>query len=274
MFYPFFRAHCSIDNTYREPWLQTEAVQTVIREAVFNRYHLIYYLYTAFEQAATLGVPIMRPMFVEFPEETEMFNTASQFMWGDNILVSPKLSSPGTSSDEIWQVSTVLPTSVTWYNLITKLVETETQIDKNYTNDQIPCWVKAGSIIPILNHQRELSLLRALVNPLSLQIYLNPASMDATGRLFLDDGQSTSPLKSSFTFTFDEQGNLTFTADKGSDYHPSSSIDLITIYGVKSEPTSVTDANGTSLASTFDSTHSRLQVPNLNVPLDQLTSQV
>jgi hypothetical protein len=56
-------------------------------------------------------------------------------MWGDNILVSPKLSSPGTSSDEIWQVSTVLPTSVTWYNLITKLVETETQIDKNYTND-------------------------------------------------------------------------------------------------------------------------------------------
>ena len=32
-------------------------------------------------------------------------------------------------------------------------------------------WVKAGSIIPILNHKNELSLLRAIVNPIRLEIY-------------------------------------------------------------------------------------------------------
>lgn len=67
MFYPFFRAHCSIDNTEREPWLQTERVQNAIREAVFYRYNLIHYLYTAFDEAATEGTPIMRPMFLDFP---------------------------------------------------------------------------------------------------------------------------------------------------------------------------------------------------------------
>jgi alpha-glucosidase (family GH31 glycosyl hydrolase) len=67
----------------------------------------------------------MRPMFVEFPEEEALFGTATQFMFGDNILISPKLDQPHRQ-DQPWQsgdltakwlVRTQLPQSANWYNL-------------------------------------------------------------------------------------------------------------------------------------------------------------
>jgi alpha-glucosidase (family GH31 glycosyl hydrolase) len=91
-FFPFYRAHCSIDNVVREPWLQTVRVQEVIRNSVFLRYSLIHYLQTAFDEASTQGTPIMRPMFLEFPSDTSVFDKASQFMFGEHILVSAKVN--------------------------------------------------------------------------------------------------------------------------------------------------------------------------------------
>lgn len=54
-FYPFFRAHNEHNSQDREPWLQTERVQKVIRNAIFLRYSLANYFYTCFYQAATEG---------------------------------------------------------------------------------------------------------------------------------------------------------------------------------------------------------------------------
>jgi alpha 1,3-glucosidase len=48
MYYPFFRAHTHIDYPNREPWLQTQRVQTAIRDTINRRYDLIHYIYTAF----------------------------------------------------------------------------------------------------------------------------------------------------------------------------------------------------------------------------------
>jgi alpha 1,3-glucosidase len=55
MYYPFFRAHCSIDNVDREPWAQSERVQTIIRDSINKRYDMIHYLYTTFQHATMTG---------------------------------------------------------------------------------------------------------------------------------------------------------------------------------------------------------------------------
>lgn len=68
MYMPFFRAHCDINNVDREPWIQTERVQNVIRDAINRRYDMILYLYTTFHRATETGVPLMRTMWMEFPE--------------------------------------------------------------------------------------------------------------------------------------------------------------------------------------------------------------
>jgi alpha 1,3-glucosidase len=56
----------------REPWLYDTETQEVIKESVFLRYRLIHYLYTAFYNATLTGVPIMRPMWLEFPKDDSL----------------------------------------------------------------------------------------------------------------------------------------------------------------------------------------------------------
>ena len=78
------RAHNNIPNKYnplanvtnfanREPWLQSERIQKVIRASIAQRYSQMHYLYTAFYQANTQGLPIMRPVWMEFPTDNNTF---------------------------------------------------------------------------------------------------------------------------------------------------------------------------------------------------------
>ena len=49
-------------------------------------------------------------------------------------------------------------------------------------------YVKAGTILPILLHQNALSLLRAISNPLLMEVFVNKGK--AVGMLYLDDGET------------------------------------------------------------------------------------
>lgn len=88
-FQPFFRGHAHIDTKRREPWLFGEPYTTHIRAAIRTRYALLPYLYTLFHEASVSGMPVMRPMFVEFPEDDATFSMGDQFMLGPAILVKP-----------------------------------------------------------------------------------------------------------------------------------------------------------------------------------------
>lgn len=94
MYMPFFRAHCDINNVDREPWIQTQRVQNVIRDAINRRYDMIHYLYTTFREATQTGKPLMRPMWFEFPDDALFVSTDSQFMLGESMLVAPKIITP------------------------------------------------------------------------------------------------------------------------------------------------------------------------------------
>lgn len=73
-------------------WHQEQTLQEVIKRAVFLRYSLIHYLYTTFGlEYVEDGLPIMRPMLLEFPEEENLLRIESQFMFGSSLLFAPKL---------------------------------------------------------------------------------------------------------------------------------------------------------------------------------------
>ena len=94
-----------------------------MREAVNFRYTFTHYLYTLFYTASTEGLPIMRPMWQEFPKDEAMFNVENQFMYGNNILVAPKVGDPANvknSTDNSWQVNITLPVSACWYSYYSK----------------------------------------------------------------------------------------------------------------------------------------------------------
>ena len=118
MYFPFFRAHSHLENTHREPWLQSQRVQDVIRDSVYKRYAMIHYVYATFYQATQTGMPLMRPMWLEFPDETIFEAMETQFMLGDSMLVAPKLTAPTDEleAEQKQEVTFTLPEGAIWYD--------------------------------------------------------------------------------------------------------------------------------------------------------------
>ena len=90
--------------------MQNERIQNVIRNAIMMRYDLIHYIYTMFYQGSSQAFPLVRAMWFEFPKEENLIGLDPQFMFGENLLVCPKLVEP-EDNDRIWTVSCTLPAS-------------------------------------------------------------------------------------------------------------------------------------------------------------------
>lgn len=71
-YYPFFRGHGHLETKRREPWLFGEDNTRRNRASLRERYALLPYLYTLFWESHTQGTPIMRPLWYEFPEVSEV----------------------------------------------------------------------------------------------------------------------------------------------------------------------------------------------------------
>jgi alpha-glucosidase (family GH31 glycosyl hydrolase) len=65
----------------------------------------------------------MRPVWYEFPTDTNTFSISRQFMWGDNMLVAPKIGEPepvSIAQNGIYNYQVYLPPSSDWYFYDTK----------------------------------------------------------------------------------------------------------------------------------------------------------
>jgi hypothetical protein len=64
-----------------------EKNKRLIREAIHVRYMLLPYFYTLFREANTTGLPVMRPLWMEFPSDEATFSNEEAFMVGSSLLV-------------------------------------------------------------------------------------------------------------------------------------------------------------------------------------------
>ena len=169
-FYPFFRAHNEINYQKREPWLQSERVQSVIRDAIMLRYDLINYIYTAFYFASTDAVPIFTAMWSEWPKEPTYLKNQSQFMFGRNILVCPKLTPKNETTSEFGSEHFIVWCSLPetqhsdedsidtypakWYDWYTKhsRAGSHSEFVMKLPDEKQGIFVRGGSIIPIMPH--------------------------------------------------------------------------------------------------------------------------
>lgn len=99
VFQPFFRGHAHIDTKRREPYLVPEPYRSMTLAALRERYALLPYWYTLFYETSNNGTPMMRPMFMEYPEDEALFATEDQFMMGDGIMVKPVTQEGATETN-------------------------------------------------------------------------------------------------------------------------------------------------------------------------------
>jgi alpha 1,3-glucosidase len=182
-YYPFFRAHAHLDTKRREPWLFGEPYTTLMREAVHSRYSLLPYVYTLFKEASVTGVPLMRPLWMEFPEDISTFERDEEFLLGPSLLVHG-VYSQGATSETVY-----LPGTQKWYDVKTGATYPAGQkVNVPVTMDGIPVFQRAGSIIARKQRRRRSST-QMETDPYTLVVALN-STYEASGELYIDDGKS------------------------------------------------------------------------------------
>ncbi|KAF9127236.1 hypothetical protein BGW39_006025 [Mortierella sp. 14UC] len=182
-FYPFFRAHAHLDSKRREPWLFGEPYTSQIRAAIRMRYTLLPLWYTLFQEASTDGVPIIRPMFFEFPSDELTYRMEDQFMVGNALLVKPVTTAGATHSDVYFAGNE------RWFDFYDGQVKQGPGVQSVPSPAyKIPVYQRAGTIVPKRETPRRSS--KEMENdPFTLVIALDSHG-EASGRLYLDDGES------------------------------------------------------------------------------------
>jgi alpha-glucosidase len=176
-FSPIFRSHGWVWREHT-PWAHGPEVEAICRRYAELRYRLLPYTYTLAWQAYTLGLPLMRPLVLNYPDDPRVWSLGHEFLWGDDLLVAPVTREGATA----WPV--YLPAGG-WYDFWTgALHEGPRGVTVEAPLDRLPLFVRAGAIVPlgpVVQHTGE------RLDEVTLLIY--PGG-DSRFEMYEDDGRS------------------------------------------------------------------------------------
>jgi alpha-glucosidase/alpha-D-xyloside xylohydrolase len=159
--------------------LHNTQVEPICRKYLELRYRLLPYLYSAVRECTTTGMPILRALWLHYPDDPKAVACGDEYLWGKSILVAPVVER-GAASREVY-----LPAGK-WYDLWTgESIEGGRGISRNVDLETTPLYVRAGSLLPLGPVKQYTS--EKTDKPLSITIY---PGADASFSFYEDDGTS------------------------------------------------------------------------------------
>jgi alpha-D-xyloside xylohydrolase len=146
-FSPLFRLHGhrlphtdDFGGGPNEVWSFGEEAYEVIKRYMFLRERLRPYIMDQMRIAHECGIPPMRPLFLDFPNDSSCQSIEDEYMFGPDLLVAPILEA-GARSRAVY-----LPTDITWQDAWTgRQYEGGQWINVSAPIETIPLFLKAGS---------------------------------------------------------------------------------------------------------------------------------
>ena len=117
---PFFRNHSAQGTRKQEPWQFDKELLEIYRKYVELRYHLLPYIYDCFFESEQTGLPIMRPLMLNFEKDAETYEINDEFMVGEWLLAAPVVTQ-GTTTHYI--LALLLKTSSNFNTPIRKIIK-------------------------------------------------------------------------------------------------------------------------------------------------------
>jgi alpha-D-xyloside xylohydrolase len=176
-FLPIMRSHGS--RNYNEVWSYGKEAQPILEKYLKLRYALMPYLYSLGYKTYETGAPLMRALFMDFPQDAEAAKQKDEYMLGPAFLVAP-VTEQGATSRKVY-----LPAGADWFNYWTnERLHGGQTIEVNAPIDTLPLFVRAGSIVPlgapVLNTGERQAIASVRVYP----------GADASFTLYNDDGKT------------------------------------------------------------------------------------
>ncbi len=159
--------------------LHNPQVEPILRKYLELRYRLLPYTYTAVKDCCETGLPVIRALWLHYPDDGHAVARGDQYLWGRDVLVSPVVEK-GASSRRLY-----LPRG-TWFDFWTEeRLDGGREIDRAVDLATMPLHVRAGAILPF-------GPIRQYVDepggaPLTLVVY---PGADGTATPYDDDGKT------------------------------------------------------------------------------------
>ena len=128
-------------DSYRVPWTFDEEAVSVLRHFTKLKCRLMPYLYAAAVEASETGVPVMRAMMLEFPDDPGSAALDRQYMLGNALLVAPVFTEAG-------DVDVYLPPG-TWTHLMTGAVRSGGWQRENHDFHSLPLYVRENTLLAV-----------------------------------------------------------------------------------------------------------------------------
>ncbi len=144
---PVFRTHSA--GGIREPWRYGRRALAVFRKQTRMRYALAPYLYTLAYRAHVEGLPLVRPMYLEYNRgDRDALEVRGQYMLGPELLVVPA-DRPGGGRDGECRKRAYFPPGK-WYGLESgEVIEGGRRRELRIPVERIPVYVRAGALLPV-----------------------------------------------------------------------------------------------------------------------------
>jgi hypothetical protein len=188
-FQPVLRLHSSAGN--RLPWQYPAPAGSTAASFLRLREALVPYTYTLADQSVNTGLPITRPLYLDYPDQAQAYANPAEYLYGPDMLVAPVTTPGNVATQKVW-----FPPG-TWTDWFTGATfqgpSTQTL---TVPLDRMPVFVKAGGIIP---EQAPMDHVGADPGaPLTLRVYPGGAG---TFTLYQDAGSGTGYQKGQDSLT-------------------------------------------------------------------------
>ena len=189
--------------------LHDTRVEPICRKYLELRYCMLPYLYSAVHECATTGMPVMRALWLHYPDDSTAVARPDEYLWGRHILVAPVVEKGATTR------SIYLPRGQ-WYDFWTNdRMQGSREITRAVDLETMPLYVAAGAILPLGPVKQYTG--EKVDQPVSISIY---PGADGSFLLYEDDGRSFDYRRGEWMGTRlswnDAQRTLTLSLESGS----------------------------------------------------------
>jgi alpha-glucosidase/alpha-D-xyloside xylohydrolase len=170
--------------------MNNPAIEPVAKKYAELRYQLMPYTYTLAREAYDTGMPLMRALWLHYPDDKRAVGQSQEYLWGRNLLIAP-VYEKGAKAREVY-----LPAG-TWYDWWDNSKHNGgTTVTRKVDLATMPIYVRAGSIIPFDPVRQYLA--QPVIEPTTLKVY---SGADGGFTMYEDDGISQSYLQNKGTWT-------------------------------------------------------------------------
>jgi alpha-glucosidase (family GH31 glycosyl hydrolase) len=167
--------------------LHNPDVEPICRKYLELRYRMLPYIYTAMRETHETGLPMMRALWLHYPDDASAVARSDEYLWGRDILVAP-VTEKGATRRKLY-----LPRGV-WYDFWTEeKIDGGREIERNVDLSTIPLYVRAGAVLPLGPVKQYAD--EPVDGPLTLTVY--PGVSGAT-TFYEDDGKTFNYRKGEF----------------------------------------------------------------------------